>query len=59
MSYEADPVDPLRIANDSAGEAWLHGYGDAYAGRDLNEPDSPYRLEYLRGYVSGLKALRS
>jgi hypothetical protein len=50
--YEHEPIDPLCVANDSAGEAWLRGYSDAHSGRDVNPPEQNV-AEYLRGYIAG------
>jgi hypothetical protein len=55
---EPAPTEPLRAHNDSAAEAWLRGYGDAHAGRDVKAPEH-YVTEYLRGYVAGLRARRT
>jgi hypothetical protein len=57
MHNDTDELASLRLANDAAAAAWITGYGDGFNGRDVREPKQ-CPLEYLRGYVAGIRALK-
>lgn len=53
--FEREPVQPLRVQNNTAAEAWLKGYADGYNGREVNLQPT-HAVKYLRGYIAGLKS---